>query len=133
MHRAMHARSENLPRAKRRASLTVPLGLKVEALEGQNAAQQRVGVDERGLGQACLGTLATQPRVLRTARWRSSTKVTGSEWRAWLPESWVWPTVPSGLAWSPGRHASCVTKAKSRAAQLTGAGLVSCIPLFYAP
>ena len=66
MHRAMHPRSENLPRAKRRASLAVLFGLKVEAHEGQNAAQQGVGVDERGLGPACLGTLATQPRVGQT-------------------------------------------------------------------
>ena len=37
------------------------------------AAQQGVGVDERGLGPACLGTLATQPRVRRTMRWTSGT------------------------------------------------------------
>ena len=57
--------SENLPRAKRRASLVVG-SLEGRGARGQNAAQQGVGVDEPGLRRACLGTLATQPRVLRT-------------------------------------------------------------------
>ena len=42
------------------------VGLQAARMCDLGAAQQGVGVDERGPGRACLGTLATQPRVLRT-------------------------------------------------------------------